>query len=62
MISGTANLEIAWDSIGHPYDTLHTPIHTEGSECTGGLNTHCTRIKDTEGIRIYPHDLSETIC
>ena len=30
-------------------------------QCTGGLNTHCTRIKDTEGIRIYPQNLSESI-
>ncbi len=40
----------------------YLPVQAKGSECTGGLNTHCTRIKDTEGIRIYPHDLSETIC
>ena len=32
-----------------------------GRQCTGGLNTHYTAIKNTEGIRITPCNLSELV-
>jgi hypothetical protein len=34
---------------------------TDASVCTGGLNTHYTAIKNTEGIRITPCNLSELV-
>ena len=32
-----------------------------GSDCTGGLNTHYTAIKNTEGIRIDPCELPQSL-
>jgi hypothetical protein len=46
----------------YPLNTHSTASGSEGRQYTGGLNTHYTAIKNTEGIRITPCDFMEMIC